>query len=157
MAEGVRISPFMRTDNRFPASDNYFSSGKNRVKKNSRSETTLFSIVDDDESMREAIESLVESLGFRAETFASTEEFVQCDHLGQIACLILDVHLPGMSGLELQRLLSFATYAFPIIFISGRGDDRMREYALKGGAVEFLYKPFTAEALLTAVHSALKR
>ena len=151
----------MRTDNRFPASDNncssYRASSENRLKKNSRSETALFSIVDDDESMREAIESLIESLGFRAETFASTEEFVQCDHLRQIACLILDVHLPGMSGLELQRQLSIATYNFPIIFITGRGDDRMREHALKAGAVEFLYKPFSNEALLTAVRSALKR
>jgi len=127
----------MRTDNRFPACR---ASDENRLKKNSRSEAALFSIVDDDESMSEAIASLIESLGFRAETFASTEDFVQCDHLRQIACLILDVHLPGMSGLELQRLLSFATYNFPIIFITGRSDDRMREYALEGGAVEFLYK-----------------
>jgi len=151
----------MRANNRRPASDNDFSRrsafGKNSLKKNSRCEAALFSIVDDDESMREGLGSLLESIGFRVETFASTEEFVQCDHLGQIACLILDVHLPGMSGLELQRLLSFATYNFPIIFITGRGGDRMREYALKGGAVEFLYKPFTAQALLTAVHAALER
>ena len=144
----------MRTDNRFPACR---ASDENRLKKNNQSETALFSIVDDDESVSEAIASLIESVGFRAETFASTEDFVQCDHLRQIACLILDVHLPGMSGLELQRILSFATYNFPIIFITGRGDDRMRERALKAGAVEFLYKPFSNEALLAAVHSALKR
>jgi FixJ family two-component response regulator len=106
--------------------------------------------------MREAIESLIRSIGFRAETFASTEEFGQCNHLARIACLILDVQLPGMSGLQLQRLLSLATYNFPIIFISARTDECMREQALKAGALAFLYKPFSEKALLKAVYSALK-
>jgi FixJ family two-component response regulator len=145
--------------NRLPASDHYFSSDSSavetRLEQNSLTEAALFSIVDDDDSMREAIESLIKSIGFRAETFASTEEFVQCDHLAQIACLILDVQLPGMSGLELQRLLSIATYTFPIIFISGRTDECMRDRALKAGAFEFLYKPFSEEALLKAVYAAL--
>jgi FixJ family two-component response regulator len=108
----------------------------------------LISVVDDDNSMREAVMSLIKSLGFRAETYISTEEFVRCDHLGEIACLILDVQLPGMNGLELQRLLSIARYKTPIIFITAHGDD--------AGAVEFLYKPFSEESLLKAVDSALK-
>jgi FixJ family two-component response regulator len=96
-------------------------------------------------------------MGFRVETFGSTEEFVQCDHLAQIACLILDVQLPGTSGIELQRLLSIAAYTFPIIFITAHGDDRLREQALKAGAVEFLNKPFSEVSLLTALDWALKR
>lgn len=150
----------MRKYNRLSASDYYFSSDRtaveNSLEQNSLTQAALFSILDDDESMREAIESLIKSFGFRAETFASTEEFVQCDHLAQIACLILDVQLPGMSGLELQRQLSMATYTFPIIFITARIDDNIREQALKAGAVDFLYKPFSEEALLRAVDSALK-
>ena len=150
----------MQKYNRLPASDDYFSSDstavENRLEKNSLTQPPFVSIVDDDESMREAIESLIKSLGFRAETFGSTEEFVQCDHLAQIACLILDVQLPGMSGLELQRLLSIATYTFPIIFITAQIDDSIREQALKAGAVDFLYKPFGEKALLRAVDSALK-
>jgi FixJ family two-component response regulator len=150
----------MQKYNRLPASDDYFSSDstavENRLEKNSLTQPPFVSIVDDDESMREAIESLIKSLGFRAETFGSTEEFVQCDHLAQIACLILDVQLPGMSGLELQRLLSIATYTFPIIFITAQIDDSIREQALKAGAVDFLYKPFSEKALLRAVDSALK-
>ncbi|HEU4341813.1 MAG TPA: response regulator [Candidatus Binatia bacterium] len=114
-------------------------------------------MVDDDDSMREAIQNLIKSVGFRAEAFASTEEFVQCDHLGEIACLILDMQLPGMSGLELQRLLAVATYEIPIIFITAQYNGGVREQALKAGAVDFLYKPFNEEALLKAVHSALNR
>jgi CheY-like chemotaxis protein len=153
------IPLLMQKYNRLPASDRYFSSDstavENRLEQNSLAEAALFSIVDDNESMREAIESLIKSIGFRAETFASTEEFVQCDHLAQIACLILDVQLPGMSGLELQRLLAIATYTFPVIFVSGRTDEYTREQALKAGALAFLYKPFSEEALLKAVYSAL--
>ena len=118
--------------------------------------TPLITIVDDDNSMREAVTSLIRSIGFKAETFASSEEFVQCNHLREIACLILDVKMPGRSGLELQRQLSNANYNIPIVFITGRGDDRTREQALNAGAVEFLYKPFSEEALLKAINSALK-
>lgn len=147
--------------NRLPASDHYFSSDgtavETRLEQNSLTEAALFSIVDDDDSMRQAIESLIKSIGFRAETFASTEEFVQCDHIAQMACLILDVQLPGMNGLELQRLLSIAAYNFPIIFITARADDCMRDRALKAGALAFLYKPFSEQALLEAVYSALKQ
>jgi|RhiMetdeSRZDD1v2_1073273.scaffolds.fasta_scaffold69000_2 FixJ family two-component response regulator len=153
--------PPKRKANRLIASDNFFSSystsGEDEPEKNSLSKSPFISIVDDDESMREATESLIESLGFRVETFGSTEEFVQCDHLAQIACLILDVQLPGMSGLELQRLLSLATYTFPIIFITAHGDDQLRKQALKAGAVEFLNKPFSQVSLLTALDWALKR
>lgn len=150
----------MVKSSRLPTSDYHFFSESTavgtRLQQNSLTQAALFSIVDDDESMREAIESLIRSIGFRAETFASTEEFVQCNHLARIACLILDVQLPGMSGLQLQRLLSLATYNFPIIFISARTDECMREQALKAGALAFLYKPFSEKALLKAVYSALK-
>jgi FixJ family two-component response regulator len=117
----------------------------------------LISVVDDDHSMREAVSSLIQSVGMRVESFGSTEEFVQCDHMGEIACLILDVKMPGMSGLELQRHLASAQQRIPIIFVTGHGDDIMRKQALNAGAVEFLYKPFSDESLLSAVNSALNR
>jgi CheY-like chemotaxis protein len=120
-------------------------------------EPPLISILDDDRSIREALKSLIHSVGLTAETFESTEQFVQCGHLGEIACLILDVQLPGMSGLELQRLLSITTIKVPIVFITAYGDEEVRERALNAGAIEFLCKPFKEESLLKAVDSALKR
>jgi FixJ family two-component response regulator len=117
----------------------------------------LISIVDDDHSVREAIKSLIKSVGFRAETYASTEEFVQCDHLNEIACLILDIQLSGKSGLELQRQLTMGPYNVPIVFITAHGDENIRRQALKDGAVDFVYKPFSEESLLNAVHAALKQ
>jgi FixJ family two-component response regulator len=116
----------------------------------------LVSIVDDDHSVRQAIESLIRSVGLRAETYGSTEEFVDCGHLTDVACLILDVRLPGKSGLELQRELNRGTYKIPIVFVSAQSDDEMRRQALSQGAVEFLYKPFSEESLLDAVDAALK-
>jgi FixJ family two-component response regulator len=140
-----------------PASDDYsFKALSVQNQHTSLGKPPLISVVDDDTSMREAVMSLIKSLGFRAETYISTEEFVRCDHLGEIACLILDVQLPGMNGLELQRLLSIARYKTPIIFITAHGDEALRKHALDAGAVEFLYKPFSEESLLKAVDSALK-
>jgi len=115
----------------------------------------LIAIVDDDESVREALQSLLKSMGFRAEGFPSAEEFLQSAQISATTCLILDVRMPGMSGLELQRQLAADQRRIPIIFITAHGDDDTRARALQAGAVDFLAKPFSEEALLTAVHSAL--
>lgn len=119
--------------------------------------SSLIAIVDDDESVRESLSSLVRSAGFGTEVFASAEEFLNSAQLHDTACLILDLSMPGMSGLELQRQLSDAEYRIPIIFITAQRDEGNRIQALKAGAVDFLYKPFNENALLTAVDTALKR
>ena len=111
--------------------------------------------MNDDESVREALQSLLKSMGFRAEGFSSAEEFLQSAQISATTCLILDVRMPGMSGLELQRQLAADQRRIPIIFITAHGDDDTRARALQAGAVDFLAKPFSEEALLTAVHSAL--
>jgi FixJ family two-component response regulator len=118
------------------------------------SEIPKISIVDDDESVREALKSLLKSAGFKPEAFASAEEFLKSGHLPGIACLILDVRMPGMSGLELQDRLSASRQRVPIIFISAHGDEEARERALESGAVAFLQKPFSDEALLKAIDAA---
>jgi FixJ family two-component response regulator len=118
-------------------------------------ETALISIVDDDESIREAIQSLLRSVGFRAKTFASAEQFLQSDQIETTACLILDVRMPGMSGLELQRRLMATQCRIPIVFVTAHGDEEARSRALQEGAVEFLLKPFSEEALLNAIQVAL--
>ena len=118
-------------------------------------ETALISIVDDDESIREAIQSLLGSVGFKAKTFASAEQFLQSDQIENTACLILDVRMPGMSGLELQRRLMAAQCRIPIVFVTAHGDEEVRARALQEGAVEFLLKPFSEEALLNAIQAAL--
>ena len=119
------------------------------------SETALISIVDDDESMREAIQSLLRSVGFRAKTFASGEQFLQSDQIENTACLILDVRMPGMSGLELQRRLMATQCRIPIVFVTAHGEEEARSRALQEGAVDFLLKPFSEEALLNAIQVAL--
>ena len=119
------------------------------------SETALISIVDDDESMREAIQSLLRSVGFRAKTFASGEQFLQSDQIENTACLILDVRMPGMSGLELQRRLMATECRIPIVFVTAHGEEEARSRALQEGAVDFLLKPFSEEALLNAIQAAL--
>ena len=115
----------------------------------------LISIVDDDESVREALWGLVRSVGFSVSTFASAEEFVNSDQLGNADCLILDVAMPGMSGIELQRQLVADHNAVPVIFITAHEDEGIRAQALRGGAEAVLIKPFSEEALLNAIHSAL--
>ena len=119
------------------------------------SETALISIVDDDESMREAIQSLLRSVGFRAKTFASGEQFLQSDQIENTACLILDVRMPGMSGLDLQRRLMATECRIPIVFVTAHGEEEARSRALQEGAVDFLLKPFSEEALLNAIQVAL--
>ena len=118
-------------------------------------EAALISIVDDDESMREALQSLLRSVGFRAKTFASGEQFLQSDQIENTACLILDVRMPGMSGLELQRRLMATQCRIPIVFVTAHGEEEARSRALQEGAVDFLLKPFSEEALLNAIQAAL--
>lgn len=119
------------------------------------SSNPLISIVDDDESVREAIESLIKSVGYKAQVFESAEQFLDRNNIEEESCLILDVKMPGMSGLELQRRLATEGYQIPIIFISAHSDDKTRAQALAAGAVDFLFKPFSEEALVDAVHAAL--
>jgi FixJ family two-component response regulator len=117
---------------------------------------TVF-IIDDDRSMRQAIQDLIESVGLRAEAFATGREFMSRQHTGGPSCLVLDVRLPQMSGLDLQRQLAETGVQIPIIFITAHGDIPMSVRALKSGAVEFLTKPFRDQDLLDAIHLALQR
>jgi FixJ family two-component response regulator len=118
-------------------------------------ETALISIVDDDESVGKALRRLVASAGMRAETFRSAEAFLGSPVCRETVCLILDLHLPGMSGLELQARLAGLRPGLPVVFITSYPDDRVRTRALNGGAVAFLSKPFRQEDLLSAVWQAL--
>ena len=113
--------------------------------------------IDDDASMREALSRLFRSMGMPAEIFASAQEFLRFKRPDAPACLVLDVRLPGLSGLDLQRELAIAGPAIPIIFITGHGDIPMSVQAMKAGAVEFLTKPFRDQALLDAIHHAIQR
>ena len=115
----------------------------------------LISIVDDDDSFRNSLNNLIRSVGFRAQGFSSAEAFLNSNQLHDTACLILDVRMPGMSGLELQRQLVATNCRIPIVFITSHGDDDARARALEAGAVDFLYKPFREETLLKAIDSAL--
>ena len=114
-------------------------------------------VIDDDESIREALKSLIRSVGLRVETFASAHEFLQRQRPDVPACLILDVRMPGLSGLDLQRDLTETNIHIPIIFITGHGDIPMSVRAMKAGAVEFLTKPFRDQDLLDAIQQALER
>jgi FixJ family two-component response regulator len=113
--------------------------------------------VDDDASIREALSRLFRSTGIRAQIFASAQEFLRFKRPGAPACLVLDVRLPGLSGLDLQSELAATGLAIPIIFITGHGDIPMSVRAIKAGAVEFLTKPFRDQALLDAIHQAIER
>jgi len=116
---------------------------------------TVF-IIDDDRGMRQAIHDLVESVGLRAESFATGEEFLGRKHIGRPSCLVLDVRLPQMSGLDFQRRLAESGLRIPIIFVTAHGDIPMSVKALKSGAVEFLTKPFRDQDLLDAIQQALE-
>ena len=118
--------------------------------------TKLIAIVDDHDSMRSALQGLLESAELPAQSFASAEEFLQSGQQHQIACLIADIRMPGMSGLELQAQLNAEHRRIPIIFITAHGDEKMRMRALRAGAVEFMAKPFNDEALLESVRAALE-
>ena len=116
----------------------------------------LITIVDDDDALRHSLDDLLQSVGFRVQGFASAEAFLQAHHAPETACLILDVRLPGMHGLELQRQLVAAHWGMPIIFVTAYADDDVRVRALAAGAVAFLYKPCPEEDLLHAIEVALK-
>ena len=119
--------------------------------------TPIVFIVDDDVSVRSALESLIESAGWVAETFASAQEFLRRPRVAAPSCLVLDVSLPDINGLELQRRVATDRTAMPIIFISGYGDVPMTVRAMKAGAVEFLMKPFKDDVLLDAIRGAIER
>jgi FixJ family two-component response regulator len=113
------------------------------------------SVVDDDDSIRESLRGLIRSIGFSANVFASAEEFLNSDQLHNTSCLILDVRMPGMNGMELQRHLTVNGCEVPVIFITAHGDEEARSRALRDGAIAYLFKPFSEDALLSAVHTAL--
>ena len=117
---------------------------------------SLVSVVDDDESVRESLPDLLREFGFAVKAFSSAEEFLASDCVGQTGCLILDIAMPGMSGLDLQQELSLRRQEIPIVFITGVEDETVRPRVLERGAVECLFKPFSESALLEAVNSALR-
>jgi FixJ family two-component response regulator len=121
------------------------------IRQNSR----LIAIVDDDESLRSALQDLIESDGLSVLCFGSAEQFLNSEARQKAACLIADIRMPGMSGLELQAKLKAEGYRIPIIFITAHGDAEMRTLAMRDGAVEFLTKPFDDAVLLEIVHAAL--
>ena len=117
----------------------------------------VVAIVDDDDLMRSALQGLLKAVGLPARAFASAEAFLQSGEQHAIACLIADIRMSGMSGLELQARLNADGIRIPTIFITAHGDERMRMQALRGGAVEFLAKPFDNDALVETVRAALAR
>ena len=120
------------------------------------SERPLVSVVDDDESVRESLPDLLREFGFAASAFSSAQEFLSSDKLGQTKCLILDVAMPDMTGLELQQELKRRGQSIPIVFITGQRDEDIRDQALKQGATNFLYKTFSDTALFEALNAILR-
>jgi len=116
----------------------------------------MVAIVDDDDLMRSAVEGLLKSAGLPSQAFASAEEFLNSGQQRQVGCLVADIRMPGMTGLELQAKLNAEHCRIPTIFITAHGDEKMRMQALRAGAVEFLAKPFDDEALLESVRAALE-
>jgi FixJ family two-component response regulator len=117
---------------------------------------TVF-VIDDDAAIRDALQSLISSMKLHVELFGSAAEFLQRERPDVPSCLVLDVRLPGISGLDFQRKLTEANHSIPVIFITGHGDIPMSVRAMKAGAVEFLTKPFSDQDLLDAIHVALER
>jgi FixJ family two-component response regulator len=118
-------------------------------------EKTVVAIVDDDESVREAVSALIQSDGIPTLAFVSAEGFLNSSQVKRVGCLVADIRMPGMSGLELQSKLNEDRYDVPIIFITAHGNEKVRMQALRSGAVEFLVKPFDDDALLESVRAAL--
>ncbi|HSS31543.1 MAG TPA: response regulator [Nitrospiraceae bacterium] len=118
---------------------------------------SLLSVVDDDEMLRESLPDLLREVGFEARAFSSGQEFLSSQYVDETSCLILDVAMPGMSGLDVQQELKRRGQAIPIIFITGQKDEDVREKAFRQGAVKFLYKPFSDNALLDAVNEVLSK
>jgi FixJ family two-component response regulator len=121
-----------------------------------RAKSALVSVVDDDESVRESLPDLLREFGFAAWTFASGEEFLASDCIGQTRCLILDIAMPGMTGPDLQRELKSRRQQIPIVFITAQRDETVRPRMLQQGAVDCLFKPFSDTALLAALNAALQ-
>src|ERR1700735_4801782 len=122
-----------------------------------KAKAKMRTIVDDDELMRSALQGMLKSVGLPSQAFASAEEFLKSGEYQNTGCLIADIRMPGMSGLELQAKLNAEQCRIPTIFITAHGDTKMRMQALRAGAVEFLAKPFDDEALLGSVRAALER
>lgn len=118
--------------------------------------SSLVSVVDDDESVREALPGLLKEFGFTVQAFSSAEEFLASDYVGQTRCLILDLAMPQMSGPELQRELAYRRHDIPIVFITAHPDEAVRPRVLREGAVECLFKPLSDTALLAALAAALR-
>ncbi|MGD0730821.1 MAG: response regulator [Terracidiphilus sp.] len=116
----------------------------------------IIAIVDDDEPLREALGSVLKAAGFSIDTFASAEEFLESPARRKVACLILDVRLPGMSGIELQRRSFETGDTIPIIFVTAHGDASLRKMVMKAGAAGFLNKPVRSDALLREIYAALE-
>jgi FixJ family two-component response regulator len=114
-------------------------------------------VVDDDASVREALDSLIRSVGLNAQVFGTTEEFLQAKRPDAPGCLVLDIRLPGLSGLDFQREMAALSIHLPVIFITGHGDVPMSVRAMKAGAIEFLGKPFRDQDLLDAIHAGIER
>jgi FixJ family two-component response regulator len=121
-----------------------------------QTKTGVIAIVDDDEPLREALGSVLKAAGFPTRTFCSAEEFLESADRSETACLILDVRLPGISGIELQRRLQDAKSRIPIIFVTAHGDAYLRESLIKAGAASFLNKPVRSDALLKEINAALQ-
>jgi FixJ family two-component response regulator len=121
-----------------------------------RRKAKMVAIVDDDDLMRTALQGLLKSAGLPAQAFPSAEEFLRSGHQHDTACLITDIRMPGMSGLELQAQLNADRCRIPTIFITAHGDAKMRMQAMRAGAVEFMAKPFDDEALLESVRAAME-
>jgi len=117
---------------------------------------TIF-VIDDDASLRKSLSRLLRSAGYTTEAFASAEEFLARDHYGGIGCLLLDVQMPGLSGMDLQKELNRADYHMPIIFVTGHGDIPMSVEAMKDGALDFLTKPFHDKELLQVIEKAIEK
>lgn len=116
----------------------------------------MVAVIEDDESYRVALQRLLKSAGFPVKSFGSAEAFLDSGQQYETGCLITDIRMPGMSGLELQSKLNLERCPIPTIFITAHGDEKMRLQAMRGGAVKFLSKPFDGETLLEAVRVALK-
>jgi len=132
-----------------------------RPKKSSRASAALalalISVVDDDESVRESLPDLLKALGFAVQAFASADEFLNSGVVAATSCLILDIAMPGMSGPELQQQLTALGHTTPIIFITARAEDTLRQQLITSGAVDCLFKPFSEQALKAALNSALAK
>ena len=119
-------------------------------------ENSLITVIDDDESVRESLQGFLKSLGFTVHAFSSAEEFLNSDSLHKTDCIVLDVRMPEMSGPDLQMKLKESRTHIPIIFITAHDEDNVRSHALQTGAVDFLLKPFSDEALIAAIRVALQ-